>query len=237
MSHHFHLVVETPSPNLVEGMKWFLGGLHPRFNLRHKLFGHLFSGRYKALVVDDSASGYLKTVCDYVHLNPVRAGLLAAEQPLAAYRWSSYPLYVSDSAGRPDWLRGDRLLGEWGLRWDQPGAGRQFALLMEARRKAEQDQEFQPVRRGWRLGSEPFRAEMLSYIEVHRGKSANGITERSCGNRLRQRPSRLLPRHWGAKMWGKSNFAVGEKGIASSSGWPCGSETKLQFPSNGLPGA
>src|SRR3974390_891664 len=52
MSKHFHLVVETPSPNLVEGMKWFLGVYTRRFNLRHKAFGHLFSGRYKALIVE-----------------------------------------------------------------------------------------------------------------------------------------------------------------------------------------
>jgi REP element-mobilizing transposase RayT len=52
MSNHFHLVVETPQANLVGGMKWFLGTYTSRFNRRHKLFGHLFSGRYKALIVD-----------------------------------------------------------------------------------------------------------------------------------------------------------------------------------------
>ena len=72
MPNHFHLVVETPQADLVAGMKWFLGAYTGRFNRRHKLFGHLFSGRYKALVVDGSGTGYLKTVCDYVHLNPVR---------------------------------------------------------------------------------------------------------------------------------------------------------------------
>src|SRR5436190_1878089 len=64
MKNHFHLVVETPQPNLVAGMKWFLGTYTSRFNRRHKEFGHLFSGRYKALVVDGSANGHFKTVCD-----------------------------------------------------------------------------------------------------------------------------------------------------------------------------
>src|SRR5580765_2000118 len=73
MSNHFHLVIETPQANLVRGMKWFLGVYTSRFNRRHKLFGHLFSGRYKALIVDGSGSGYFKTVCDYTHLNPGRA--------------------------------------------------------------------------------------------------------------------------------------------------------------------
>src|SRR5436190_6061080 len=57
MPNHFHLVVETPQPNLVAGMKWFLGTYTGRFNRRHKLFGHLFSGRYKSLVVDGSGNG------------------------------------------------------------------------------------------------------------------------------------------------------------------------------------
>ena len=72
MLNHFHLVVETPAGNLVAGMKWFLGTYTTRFNRRHQLFGHLFSGRYKSLIVDGSGDGYLKSVCDYVHLNPAR---------------------------------------------------------------------------------------------------------------------------------------------------------------------
>src|SRR3989454_2896165 len=94
MSNHFHLVVETPQANLVAGMKWLLGTYTGRFNRRHKLFGHLFSGRYKSLIVDGSGSGYLKAVCDYVHLNPVRAKLLGSDQKLSAFGWSSYPLYL-----------------------------------------------------------------------------------------------------------------------------------------------
>jgi REP element-mobilizing transposase RayT len=61
MGNHFHLVVETPNPNLVAGMKWFLGTYTARFNRRHKLFGHLFSGRYKAIVVDGSGNGYARS--------------------------------------------------------------------------------------------------------------------------------------------------------------------------------
>ena len=74
MRNHFHLVIETPSANLVAGMKWLLGVYNTkRFNIRHKTCGHLFARRYKAMVVDGSGNGYLLTVCDYVHLNPVLA--------------------------------------------------------------------------------------------------------------------------------------------------------------------
>src|SRR6266542_426395 len=94
MYNHLHLIVETAQPNLVAGMKWLLGTYTMRFNRRHKEFGHLFSGRYKALIVDGSGNGYLKTVCEYVHLNPVRARLLRREQSLSEFVWSSYPLYL-----------------------------------------------------------------------------------------------------------------------------------------------
>src|SRR5208282_6880398 len=64
MRNHFHLVIETPQANLVAGMKWLLGVYTKRFNIRHKLCGHLFAGRYKALIVDGSGDGSLQTVCD-----------------------------------------------------------------------------------------------------------------------------------------------------------------------------
>src|SRR5437867_1065888 len=105
MSNHFHLVVQTPKANLCVGMQWMLGTYTARFNRRHKLFGHLFSGRYKSLIVDGSGSGYLKSVCDYVHLNPARAKLLRPEQALREYRWSSYPEYLKAASKRAVWLR------------------------------------------------------------------------------------------------------------------------------------
>src|SRR5271170_1019921 len=137
MSNHFHLVVETPQANLVAGMKWFLGTYTGRFNRRHKVFGHLFSGRYKALVVDGSGNGYLKTVCDYVHLNPARARLLRPEQSLERFAWSSYPHYIQPPSGRPPWMRVDRLLGGMAIVADSAAGRREFARRMEAGRRQE----------------------------------------------------------------------------------------------------
>src|SRR5687767_9998117 len=85
MRNHFHLVVETPRANLAVGMKWLLGTYTTRFNHRHRCVGHLFSGRYKSLIVDGSGTGYLRTVCDYVHLNPARAKLLKPAHQLRDY--------------------------------------------------------------------------------------------------------------------------------------------------------
>lgn len=97
MPNHFHLVIETPQANLVAGMKWLLGTYTSRFNRRHKVFGHLFSGRYKSLIVDGSGNGYLKSVCDYTHLNPVRAKMLRPERSLDSYLWSSMKFYLLPS--------------------------------------------------------------------------------------------------------------------------------------------
>ena len=71
----------------------------------------MFSGRYKALVVDGSGSGYLKTVCDYVHLNPVRANLLGSAERLLSYPWSSLVWYVAfklkEELERRGWVEED----------------------------------------------------------------------------------------------------------------------------------
>jgi len=59
MDNHFHLVVETPRGNLSTGMQWFLGSYTQRFNRRHRLWGHLFGGRYKALLVDGRQAAHI----------------------------------------------------------------------------------------------------------------------------------------------------------------------------------
>ena len=160
MPNHFHIVVETPLPNLVDGMKWFLGTYSARFNRRRKLAGHVFSGRYKSLLVGGEG-GYLRTVCDYVHLNPARGNLLAQDQPLRSYRWSSFPLYLLPTAQRPDWLSVGRLLGEWGIPRDNPSGRQLFEQALEARRMQEQEDEFGHIRHDWCLGSPEFRQRIL----------------------------------------------------------------------------
>jgi putative transposase len=175
MPNHFHLVVETPRANLVEGMKWFLGTYTNRFNRRHKLVGHLFSGRYKALLVDGESAGYLQTVCDYVHLNPARSNLVRQDQALGEYPWSSFPAYLKPPGRRPAWLRVDRLLGEYRVRQDNTAGRRQLAAAVEARRERVEPGKWTGVRRGWFLGAAEAKERLLEQMArgaptAHRGE-------------------------------------------------------------------
>jgi REP element-mobilizing transposase RayT len=86
MGNHYHLLVETPEPNLVWGMKWLQSTFANRFNRFRKANGHVFQGRYKALLLDGDAVG---PVCHYIHLNPARAGIVEPGA-LQAYEDSSF---------------------------------------------------------------------------------------------------------------------------------------------------
>jgi REP element-mobilizing transposase RayT len=195
LRNHFHLVIETPKANLVAGMKWFLGTYTSRFNRRHKLFGHLFSGRYKALMVD-GRNGYLKTVCDYVHLNPVRAKLLKPQARLSDYRWSSYGEYLKAGGKRPAWLRVDRLLGQWGIPKDSVAGRARFEEAMESRRTEALD--FKPIRRGWCYGSPEFRQELLAAVGESCGSQVRGEERRESDEAKAERllGAELERRHW-----------------------------------------
>ena len=175
MSNHYHLVLETPHPNLVAGMAWLQSACTIRLNHRHRLFGHVFSGRYKAQLVEGSGNGYLKTACDYVPLNPVRAGLLGPQERLLAYPWSSLGAYLAAPGHRPGWIGVDRLLAEHGLPEDTPGTRQQFEPRMEVRRSQESEPEgLKCLRRGWYLGGEGFKRELL-------GRMQGALGERHCG--------------------------------------------------------
>lgn len=177
MSNHFHVVVETPQPNLSTGMKWLLGTYTQRFNRRHRLSGHLFQGRFKAQLIDERAAGYLRAACDYVHLNPSRAGLVSAEETLESFRWSSYPAYRQPKL-RPSWLRTDRLFGEHGLTKDNAATRREFARRMEAARTEGEGSAVEVLRHGWKMGGEDF-SDWLAEKLSRRGRQGERASERT----------------------------------------------------------
>jgi len=155
MTNHFHLVVETPQANLSLGMKWLLGTYTQRFNLRHRHWGHVFGGRYKAQLIDGRSASYLVCACNYVHLNPVRAHLVKKSAKLESYQWSSYPAYLSPKL-RPSWLRVDRLMGEHGLQIDTAPSRREFSRRMQHLILQPRGADEMLLRRGWRIGAEDF---------------------------------------------------------------------------------
>jgi len=209
MRNHFHLVVETPRANLVAGMKWLLGTYTARFNRRHKYFGHLFSGRYKSLIVDGSGTGYLRTVCDYVHLNPARAKLLKQGHQLRDYPWSSYPAYLKARSGRPKWLRVDRVLGEAGIPKDSPAGRKEFYKQMELRRWEDHPEIWKEVRRGWALGSEEFRKELLEAVTTGNHECVNGEEVRESEE---QRAEKALREGLAKSGWTKRELRTARKG-------------------------
>jgi len=104
MSNHYHLLVETPEANLAQGMRQLNGVYTQRFNRTHARVGHVFQGRYKAILVEKDS--YLLELARYVVLNPVRAGLVGTP---AEWPWSSYRAMIGD-AHPPDWLQTDWIL-------------------------------------------------------------------------------------------------------------------------------
>jgi putative transposase len=114
MSNHYHFVLQTHQPNLSRLMRHINGVYTQSYNRRHRKVGHLFQGRFKAVLVDSDA--YLLEVCRYVDLNPVRAGLV--ESP-SDWFWSSYRSHAG-SATRAEWLDSSMLYRQ--LLPGEPGA-------------------------------------------------------------------------------------------------------------------
>jgi len=185
MPNHFHLLMETPSGNLVAGMKWFMGAYTQGFNRRHGLHGHAFQGRYKAVLVQKEKGEYFETVSTYIHLNPARGHLLGKEGlGLEEYQWSSYPGYIGKGE-RPGWIAVDRVLGNLG--WKDDGAGRMKYRQYMARRVGElktrrgrkqYQQAWKPVRFGWFVGDGEFEQSLLKgvkrVVEKNRRESYSG---------------------------------------------------------------
>ena len=121
------------------------------------------------------------TVGDYVHLNPVRAGLLPPEAALESFRWSSYGAYLRPPGQRPGWLRVDRLLGEKDIPKDSEAGRQQFGRQMERRRAEESAADYEQIRRDWVLGSEVFRQELLAAAVEQVGPRHYGAQRQETG--------------------------------------------------------
>lgn len=161
MGNHFHLAVETPGGNLTVGMRWLQSVFAARFNRFRKESGHLFQGRFKSLIVEDSER--LGWLCHYIHLNPVRAGLCPTEA-LAEYRWSSL-WYLNHPRERPAFVQVEACLNGAGTLSDGK-AGRlryqKYLQWLAQDKPAQKAMAFAEMSRGWALGSRDFKKALVS---------------------------------------------------------------------------
>lgn len=159
MSNHYHLALETPEGNLVAGMQWLQATFANRFNKLRSEHGHLFQGRYKALIVEEGEP--LAQVCHYIHLNPVRAGLMEVDQ-LRNYRHSSY-WYLWQPKSRPACFQPASTLLVVGGLTDSPAGWRSYAdyLTWQAEEgPAGKSKAYVSLSRGWALGTAGFKATL-----------------------------------------------------------------------------
>ncbi len=152
MGNHEHLFVETREANLSRGMQYLGGSYTSYFNRRHRRSGHLFQGRYKAQLVE--ADSYLLELSRYIHLNPVRAKLVAQPE---AYRWSSFQGYARAARSLP-WVTHTRVLGEFG--GETTTARRAYARFVRSAIAEPPPSPLVGAVDGLLLGSERFVAKM-----------------------------------------------------------------------------
>ena len=168
MSNHYHLALETPGANLVDGMRWLQGTFGIRFNTYHKEGGHVFQSRYKAIVVEPGRP--LLGLVNYIHLNPVRAGIVDLEG-LRAYAHSSYPRFFSKRPPKP--LIRERFLAA--LEFPDSAAGmRRYAehlAFSEESDLSARESLQQRYCRGWAVASREYREE-LKRIYAERSEPA-----------------------------------------------------------------
>lgn len=186
MGNHYHLLIQTPRANLVEGIAWLQNTYTRRFNARHHQWGRLFGDRYKSVLVEDGGSGgdlYLRTLFDYIHLNPVRAKLVPSEVSpgLLDYPWSSLAKgYALAPKARPPWFAGAEGLALFQYD-DKVADRRRFVERLEARMNAEareqcgfselEGQTLQStLRKGWYWGGESFKESLLGRLDQLKGK-------------------------------------------------------------------
>ncbi|MEM1223392.1 MAG: transposase [Verrucomicrobiota bacterium] len=178
MTNHFHLVVRTPKGNLIYGMKWLQSTFANRYHRFRKVHGKLFQGRYKSLIVEEDS--HLGALLHYVHLNPVRAGMVTIEE-LRDYRWSSY-WYLFNKRKRPSFLDSTGALSMAGGLADNP-KGRikyeDYLKWLSSDNAAQKEFAFEKMCRGWAIGTKDFKKALLKEAKQSKDDGNGGkVSER-----------------------------------------------------------
>jgi len=168
MDNHYHLLVETPDANLSKGMRQLNGMYTQIFNRAHHRVGHVFQGRYKAILIDKDS--YLLELSRYIVLNPVRARMVGSAEE---WPWSSYLATVEQQA-KPSWLNTEWLLA---------GFGQQKSKAIEAYKcfvsaGKGQPSPWEQLKNQIFLGDEKFVGSMQGLINVDKQLSKIPISQR-----------------------------------------------------------
>jgi REP element-mobilizing transposase RayT len=158
MTNHEHLFVETPQANLSAGMQYLNGSYTSYFNRRHRRAGHLFQGRYKGHLVEEE--GYFLEISRYIHLNPVRAKMVASPEQ---YHWSSYTGFIRKRK-MASWVCYEKVLGEFDS--DRPAARRAYGRFVRAGIDQPPPSPFRKAIGGLLVGSEKFTSRIKRLLDA-----------------------------------------------------------------------
>ncbi len=153
MTNHYHLLLETPLGNLSRSMHFINVAYTNYFNTRHKKVGHVFQGRYKGILIEKEK--YLIVVSRYIHLNPVRAGMVTEPQ---LYPWSSYRSFLNYD---DTWVIRDTVLNQFSR--DRDTAIMLYKDFVEGDNSA--GNPFEETRAGTILGSDDFVDKAVASLE------------------------------------------------------------------------
>lgn len=174
MPNHYHLLIKTLDPNLSIGMRQLNGNYTQSFNIKHKRVGHLFQGRYKAILVEDE--NYLYQLIRYIVLNPIRAKLV---KTLLSWQWSSHKEMVKNSAPSKYFSKKEVL-----LLFDKNHNKAKQIYTDYIKAKIEDEKVWEDIKGGFVLGS----YEFLQSIKSHLGKNKK-LIEFPKRERFANRPS------------------------------------------------
>jgi len=163
MDHHYHILVETPTPNLSRGMQLLNGIYTQKFNRAHNRSGHVLEGRYKAVLVEKGP--HLLELARHVVLNPVRAGVTRSARD---WPWSSYRA-TAGQCTTPPFLTTDWILSQLGA-----DAGRSTAAYRKFVSKGREIDAWHCLQVGILLGSDSFVEQIKPLL--HDASQAPGIS-------------------------------------------------------------
>jgi len=148
MGNHYHLLLETPQGNLSKAMHKLNTSYTNFYNYHHKRSGHLFSGRYRAILVEKD--NYAQVLSAYIHLNPVRAGIVTKPDE---YEWSSFKYYSKELVNLPDFMSNDLILSYFDR--DIKVASQKYISYMKERADSRKN-PLNEIKAGVILGSEHY---------------------------------------------------------------------------------